>query len=136
MALEQSKYDIIWNIGTYPENMCKQLLIKFLKSVSNSNFNEYVWQKTDTWNEIGDINLYKLLRDCKMQYLNMGNNFFKPDPKDDSIIALTTKPMNLSDKFGAMNKNMLWTTGSGSGGVKASHKGIVPGTRDLPLCLI
>ena len=77
-ALEKSKSDIIWNGGTYPENMYKQLSIKALKSGSNAKFNEYIRQNTDTWNETGDINLYKLFRDCKRQYLNMVKDFCKP----------------------------------------------------------
>ena len=87
--------------------MYKRFLINDLRSGSNAEFNEYVRRKTNTWNETGNIDLYKLFQDYKRQYLNNIKDFFKPDPKDDSIIALTTKPMNLSDKFGVMNKNML-----------------------------
>ena len=63
----------------------------------------------------------------------MGKDFYKPDPKDAAIIALTTKSMDLSDKISAMNKNTSRTTGGGSGGGTASCKEIVPGIRDLPL---
>ena len=77
-AIKQSKSDIILNSGTYPEKMHKQFLIKALNYVSNAKFNEYVHQNTNTWNESSDIDLYKFLRDCKRQYLNMVKDFCKP----------------------------------------------------------
>ena len=63
-ALEQAKSDIIRNGGTYPEKMYKRFSIKALKSVSNAEFNKYVRQNNDTWNETGNIDLYKLFWDC------------------------------------------------------------------------
>ena len=63
-ALKQAKSDIIRNCGTYPENIYKLFSIKELKSGSNAEFNEYVCQKTNTWNETGNIDLYKLFWDC------------------------------------------------------------------------
>ena len=66
----------------------------------------------------------------------MGNYFWKPDPKDNSITALTTKSMELSDKIAVMKQNALHTTGGVSGGGLASCEGSVMGTRYLPLWCI
>ena len=119
-ALKKSKSDIIWNGGTYPEKIYKRILVKVLKSGSNAEFNEYVRRKNGTWNETGNIDLYKFFQDWKRQYLNMVNYFFKPDPKDSAIIALTKNSMYLSDKIASMKQNAPRTTVSGSDGGTAS----------------
>ena len=126
-ALEKSKSDIIRNSGMYLEKMYKQFSIKDLKSGLNAEFSKYIRQNTDTWNETGDIDLYKIIRDWKRPYLNMGKDFCKPDPNDATIKALATKSVELSDKISAMKQNALHTTVGGSGGGTASHKGIIPG---------
>ena len=77
--------------------------------------------------KLATFNLCKLFWECKRQYLNMEKDFWKPDPKDAAIIALTIKSMDISDKISAMKQNALHTTVGGSGGGTASHKGIIPG---------
>ena len=97
-ALKQAKSDIIGNGRTNPENMYKRLSIKALKSVLNAKFNKYICQKTNTWNETGDIRFYNFFQDCKRKYLNTGKDFCKTNPKDAAIIVLTTKSMKIFDK--------------------------------------
>ena len=63
----------------------------------------------------------------------MGKGFCKPDPKDATIIALTTNSTEISDQIASMKKNTPRTTIGGSGGGTASREGIVPVTRNLPL---